>query len=158
MSEKDKFSAYFLGLIPRLQAEVGLRLEGDTQRSLRRATEVAQRAEEYLKIKYPNVEDRRKNEAGFQKKNNPQKPQGRGNVNALENAGESSQVNAVGNPNRGGRGGRRGGRRGGQRGRGRGRMTTRGPPKCFCCGGEHLLRDCEEWTNIRNQSRSTAQQ
>ena len=41
LTDRDKFSAYHLGLIPRLQAEVGLRLEGDSERTVDRATAVA---------------------------------------------------------------------------------------------------------------------
>ena len=59
MSEKDKFSAYFLGLVPRLQPEVGLRLDTEDLRTVERATQVAQRAEEYLKVKYPK-DDKKK--------------------------------------------------------------------------------------------------
>ena len=68
MSEKDKFSAYFLGLVPRLQSEVGLRLDTEDLRTVERATQVAQRAEEYLKLKYPK-DDKKKNEADKTKKN-----------------------------------------------------------------------------------------
>ena len=79
LTNKDKFSAYHLGLIPRLQAEVGLRLEGDSERTVDRATAVAMRAEEYLKLKYSGKE-------GEPKK--PQKPKGA--VNVVQNNKEGA--------------------------------------------------------------------
>ena len=59
---------YFLGLVPRLQAEVGLCLEGDAQRSVERATAVAQRAEEYLKLKYSKDDGHKKKTDGDKKR------------------------------------------------------------------------------------------
>ena len=89
LTDRDKFSADHLGLIPRLQAEVGLRLEGDAERTVDRATAVATRAEEYLKLKYSGKE-------GEPKK--PQKPKGAVNVaqsNKEGTTGDQTQVNAV---------------------------------------------------------------
>ena len=56
LTDHDKFSAYYLGLIPRLQVEISLRLEGDSERSVEWAIGVATQAEEYLKIKYSGKE------------------------------------------------------------------------------------------------------
>ena len=89
LTDKDKFSAYHLGLIPRLQAEVGLRLEGDSERTVERATAVATRAEDYLKIKYSGKEEETKK---------PQKPKGAVNVvqeNKEGATGDTAQVNVV---------------------------------------------------------------
>ena len=89
LTDRDKFSAYHLGLIPRLQAEVSLRLDGDAERTVDRATTVATRAEEYLKLKYIGKE-------GENKK--PQKPKGAVNVvqeNKEVTSGDTAQVNAV---------------------------------------------------------------
>ena len=44
------------------------------------------------------------------------------------------------------------------RGNGRGGRGNRQPPKCYCCDGAHLLRDCPEWQQIRNQNRQNAEQ
>ena len=123
---------------PKLQAEVGLRLEGDAERTVERATTVATRAKEYLKLKYGGKEGETK------KWNKPQKPKGTVNVvtQKEESAEGGAQVNAVDKKGR-----KRNQRGKNRRGRGRGR-AERGPPKCFCCGGEHLLHDCTEWKNI----------
>ena len=154
MTEKDKFSMYFLGLVPRLQGEVGLRLEDNTQRTVDNATKVAQRAEEYLKIKYTKDEgQKKKNDADKKgKKWTPGGKQG-GHVATVETTENAPQVNAVTSKNK--RGGKRQTWRG--RGNGRGGRGNRGPPKCFCCNGEHLLRDCPEWERFRNQNRQNAQ-
>ena len=148
LTEKDRFSAYHLGLVPKLQAEVGLRLEGDGERTGERATIVATRAKEYLKLKYGGKEGETK------KWNKPQKPKGTVNVvtQKEESAEGGAQVNAVDKKGR-----KRNQRGKNRRGRGRGR-AERGPPKCFCCGGEHLLRDCTEWKNIREQCNPNRQQ
>ena len=145
MTEKDKFSMYFLGLVPRLQAEVGLRLERDAQRSVERVTAVAQRAEEYLKLKYTKDNGHKKKTDG-DKKGRKQTPGGRqgGNVVNVEPADDTSQVNATTSKKTEKK--RTGNRRTTWRGRGNGRggRANRGPPKCFCCEGEHLLHDCPE--------------
>ena len=106
MTEKDKFSMYFLGLVPRLQGEVGLRLEDNTQRTVDNATKVAQCAEEYLKIKYTKDEgQKKKNDADKKgKKWTPGGKQG-GYVATVETAENAPQVNTVTSKNK--RGGKR---------------------------------------------------
>ena len=154
LTEKDKFSAYHLGLVPKLQAEVGLRLEGDTQRTVDRATTVATRAEEYLKLHYSKKD-------GDGKKTGPQKQKGAVNVVTADAANDAGQVNALSSKKKdkkkpkadGGRGGNPRGR-----GHGRGGRGNRGPPKCYCCDGAHLLHACPVWQQFRNQMRPNAEQ
>ena len=89
LTNKDKFSAYHLGLILCLQPEVSLSLEEDSERSVERATVVAMQVEEYLKIKYSGKE-------GENKK--PQKLKGAVNVvqdNKEGATGDTAQVNVM---------------------------------------------------------------
>ncbi len=113
------------------------------ERTVDRATTVATRAEEYLKLQYGKKEGDKK--TGPQK---TQKQKGAVHVVTKEEATDAGQVNAVISKKKdkkkkkadGGRSTNWSGR-----GRGRGGRENRGRPKCYCCGDAHLLRDCPEW-------------
>ena len=130
-----------------------MRLDTEDVRTVERATQVAQRAEEYLKLKYPK-DDKKKNEADKTKKNVGAVH----NVEQTETAG-GAQVNAVDKKKTKKQNQRGQNWRGSGPGRGGGRSSwqRQGPPRSFCCGGEHFFRDCPEWKGVKENCKKPEQ-
>lgn len=128
MTQEEAFSAFLAGLSPHLQEHVGAHIQGD----LEAAMAMAMRMDLYHGAS--------KADAG---KSTDKKK--KGNVNVVD--ASDAQVNAV---QKKGDGKKKNPKKR-QKGRGK---EKRGPPKCFCCEGEHLLKDCPEWKEMRNRGRS----
>ena len=130
MNEEEAFSAFLAGLAPHLQEHVAAHVRGD----LEAAKAMAMRMDMF----HTGGEG-----SGKQRKNENQKKKGAVQVVEGQKTGESSEVHAVQGQNKG-------------KGQGKGnkKKKERGPVKCYNCGGEHPLRQCKEWLEIRKKYRS----
>ena len=139
MTAAEAFSAFVAGLKPAIRQHVGAHVHGD----LAAAMEMALRQDLFQTAETDKTKENK------DKKKTPGK---KGNVTSIEGEQSGGAVNEVTARGRGGR------RNPGRRGRGRGRGRGGRNPTCFCCGGNHLMKDCQEWQTIRNHNRPQPQQ
>ena len=132
MNEEEAFSTFLAGLNPHLQEHVGAHVQGD----LEAAKAMALRMDMF-------------HQASGSGDGGKKKEKKKGAVRVIEgpSVGESSEVNVLHGKKKGKEGKK-------NAGKGKTSKKERGPVKCFNCGGEHPLRACKEWIEIRKKYRS----
>ena len=139
MTAEEAFSAFVAGLKPHLQEHVGAHIQGD----LEGAMAMALRMEIYHGGEGSKAESREKTGHKIDNKNKKGRVaqvdgnQGEGSVNALQ----GNQSN----------------KKKGKKGKDKKKGKDWKPRKLQChnCGGEHLLRDCKEWKEIKEKLRAS---
>ena len=144
MTRGEAFSAFLAGLQPQVRQHVGAHVRDDLEEAITMA----------LRLDLFRATDGEKGK-GKERLGHPKpKKTGVHNIETTTADGSSGgQVNAVDQKTKKTRRGRRQ-NRGGQSGGGRG---DRPAPKCFCCGGDHLMKNCPEWKEMREKMRTSSQ-
>ena len=139
MTAEEAFHAFLSGLVPHLQEHVGAHVQGD----LEAAMAMAQRLEVYRGGDGAKASGEQKKGSGkFLKKQNKKGAVLIVRETETEEVAQVTQKEAK------------------KQGKGKGRQgqqkkKKQGKVKCFNCGGEHFLRDCKEWKELRQKSRSS---
>ena len=140
ITDEEAFHAFLSGLQPHLQEHVGAHVQGD----LEAAIVMAQRLEVYR-----GGDGAKTNGQGPKEKQN-QKKGVMAQVEESSSGGTVQVVQVVKRPQqKKGKGGSGNG----------GKKTKRGGRKrvqCHNCGGDHFLRDCKEWKEIKEKLRTSS--
>ena len=140
MTAEEAFHAFLSGLAPHLQEHVGAHVQGD----LEAAMAMAQRLEVYRGAgDGAKAGGEKKGSGKFQKRNK------KGAALAVQEKEAEEIVQVIHNQPKKGKG----------KGKGRPQQQQQKKKqfrgKCFNCGGDHLLRDCKEWKEMRQKFRSS---
>ena len=142
MTDEEAFHAFLSGLVPHLQEHVGAHVQGD----LEQAMAMAQRLEAYKGgdgAKAGGAKGSRK----FKKQNK------QGNVTQVQGSTSGGTVLVVqGQPQQKQSKGK--GRQGNQQKKQK-RRGGQFQGKCYNCGGNHAMRDCQEWKDIKKKLQSS---
>ena len=135
MTQEEAYHAFLDGLQPRLWEHIGTHVKGD----LEAAIAMASRMEVFRPASKPKA--RSQDKKGDKSHKNNKNRQG-GNAQ-VEGSTTTGNVNAV----------QRQGQKKNQQGQGHKKKDRRPKRKLQChnCGGEHLLRDCKEWKEIKDK-------
>ena len=139
MTDEEAFHAFLSGLQPHLQEHVGAHVQGD----LEAAIAMAQRLEVY------RGGDGAKTSGKGPKKFKNQK---KGNVAQVEGSSSGGTVQVVQVVRKQPKKGKGGAGSGGKKTKRGGRRKV----QCHNCGGDHFLRDCKEWKEIKEKLRSSS--
>ena len=145
MSDSEKYRAFMKGLKPHIRQYVGPNVRGDLDAAILMA-------EQFDLYGSPESSSQggSRNQGNQGKKGEKQK---KGTIHVVEvqpapAASSSGQVQAVeskkkqNNPQQGGKKGKKGKKQ---------NQGGRGPPTCACCGGQHYLRECTEFADMRQK-------
>ena len=140
MTAEEAFHAFLSGLAPHLQEHVGAHVQGD----LEAAMAMAQRLEVYRGAgDGAKAGGEKKGPGKFQKRNK------KGAALIVQEKEAEEIVQVIHNQLKKGKG----------KGKGRPQQQQQKKKqfrgKCFNCGGDHLLRDCKEWKEMRQKFRSS---
>ena len=141
MTDEEAFHAFLSGLVPHLQEHVGAHVQGD----LEQAMAMAQRLEAYKGgdgAKAGGTKGSRK----FKKQNK------QGNVAQVQGSTSGGTVLVVqGQQNQ-----KQGkGRQSNQQKKKQKRRGGQFQGKCYNCGGNHAMRDCQEWKDLKKKLQSS---
>ena len=142
MTDEEAFHAFLSGLVPHLQEHVGAHVQGD----LEQAMAMAQRLEAYKGgdgAKAGGSRGSRK----FKKQNK------QGNVAQVQGSTSGGTVLVVQ-----GQGQQKQSKGKGRQGNQQKKQKRRGGQfqgKCYNCGGNHAMRDCQEWKDIKKKLQSS---
>ena len=140
MTDEEAFHAFLSGLQPHLQEHVGAHVQGD----LEAAIAMAQRLEVYRGGDGAKTTNKGSKKFKSQKKGNVTQVEGGssgGTVQVVQVVKKPQQKKGKGGSGSGGKKTKRGGRR---------------RVQCHNCGGDHFLRDCKEWKEIKEKLRSSS--
>ena len=140
MTDEEAFHAFLSGLQPHLQEHVGAHVQGDLEAAIVMA--------QCLEV-YRGGDGAKTNGKGPKKKQNQEKGV-MAQVEGSSSGGTVQVVQVVKRPQqKKGKGGSGNG----------GKKTKRGGRKrvqCHNCGGDHFLRDCKEWKEIKEKLRTSS--
>ena len=140
MTDEEAFHAFLSGLQPHLQEHVGAHVQGN----LEAAIAMAQRLEVYRGGDGAKTTNKGSKKFKNQKKGNVTHVEGGssgGTVQVVQVVKKQQQKKGKGGSGSGGKKTRRGGRK---------------RVQCHNCGGDHFLRDCKEWKEIKEKLRSSS--
>ena len=146
MSDSEKYRAFMKGLKPHIRQYVGPNIRGDLDAAILMA-------EQFDLYGSPESSSQggSRNQGNQGKKGDKQNKEGTIHVVEVQpapTASSSGQVQAVeskkkqNNPQQGGKKGKKGKKQ---------NQGGRGPPTCPCCGGQHFLRECTEFADMRQK-------
>ena len=139
MSASEHYRAFMRGLKPHIRQYVGPNVRGDLDAAILMAEQF-----DLYASQDSSTQGKGKTQTGQGKGQQKQK---KGAINVIDQAtlagSSSGQVQAVEGKKKAK------GRQVDKKGKGASQGTGRGPPVCYCCGGEHTLRKCPEFAEMR---------
>ena len=140
MTDEEAFHTFLSGLQPHLQEHVGAHVQGD----LEAAIAMAQCLEVYRGGDGAKAGEKGPKKFKKQKKGMSAQVKGSssgGTVQVVQVVKKPQQKKGKGGSGSGGKKAKRGGRK---------------KVQCHNCGGDHFLRDCKEWKEIKEKLRSSS--
>ena len=140
MIDEEAFHTFISGLQPQLQEHVGAHVQGDLEATI----SMAQRLEVYRGGDGAKTASEGPKNFKKDKKGNVVQVEGsssRGTVQVVQAVKKQQPKKGKGNSGSCGKKAKRGGRK---------------KVQCHNCGGDHFLRDCKEWKEIKEKLRSSS--